>query len=153
MLVTQHLVVNIVSGSYFQTTCSKLNIHIVVFYHLHLSVGNRHNKFFAFKVSSFRIIWVDTYSSVTKYSFGASCCYNSILTLFTHNGIAHIVQLAGNLFVNNLLVRKSSFGLWVPVYHPYTSIYETLVVKVCKHFQYTLRAFRVHSEASSIPVA
>ena len=170
VLVTQHIVVHIVSRSHLQATRSELNIHIVILNHRNRAVHQRHHHLLAAQPSVLRIVRVDTHGSITHDGLRTSGSHNSIITLLilvyhltfstcrSHlltfsKTIFQIIQLRMLLLVNHLLVAERSLSLRVPVHHAHTAINQSLAVEVNKHLDDRLRALLVHRERSAVPIA
>ncbi len=152
VLFAKHIVVDIVSRSHLQATCTELNVHIVVLNHRNLTTDQRHNHALALEVRILRVVRIDTHRSVTHNGFRAGRSNNGI-TVFADNLVAEIVKFAVLFLIYNLLVAEGSLRSRVPVDHSHTTVNQALLVEVDKHVEHTLRAHLVHSERRAAPVA
>ena len=152
MFVAQHLVVRVVGWGYFQATCTKFYIYVLIFDNRNHTVADRHNRFFAFEVLPTLIVRVDADSRITKNRFGA-CCSNYKVLIRPFNLIFQMIQKSLTFFINHFLVRKSGFSLWIPVHHTVAAVYLSFVVQIHKYFDNRSRKLLVHCEFSAFPVA
>jgi thiosulfate/3-mercaptopyruvate sulfurtransferase len=67
--------------------------------------------------------------------------------------VTEIIQFAVFFLVNNFFITESCQCFWVPVYHAYTAIDQTFVVKVYEYFDDTFATFFVHGECCTVPIA
>ena len=149
----KHVVIYIMSWRNLKTTCTKFNIHIVVFDNRNFTSNERNYYSFTLKPLIFRIIWVDTHRGISHNSFWTSSGYNCVFLFFANNLVAEIVKFSLLFFVNNLLIRKSRESFGVPIDHAHSTINQTFVIKVAKHFNNRFGTYIVHSECRTIPIA
>ena len=99
----KHIVVDIVGRSDFEATCTELYIYIFVLDDRHFATYERHDDAFAFEVSVFRVVRVDTHSCVAHDGFGTSSSHDSVC-IFAYDFIAEVVEFALLFFEDNLFV-------------------------------------------------
>ena len=100
----KHVVVYVVSRSYFEATSTKFNINIFVFNNRNFATYDRNDYAFAFEMSVFRVVRVDTHCSVAHNGFRTSSCYDGI-SVFANDFITEVVEFALLFFEDNLFVR------------------------------------------------
>ena len=81
MLLSEHIVVNVVGRRYLQAACSKFNVYVVVFDNRNDTVYQWYNYLFAFQPLVFRVIGIDTHGSVAHYCFRTCGGYHGVLLL------------------------------------------------------------------------
>src|SRR5574344_1406129 len=64
-----------------------------------------------------------------------------------------MVKFALGIFVNDFLIANCSQTDWIPVNHPYSSIYPSFLIKIDKSIYYGFRQIWVHGEFGPIPIA
>ena len=154
VFLTQHIVVHIVSRCYLQTSCTELNIYIVVFNNWNHTVHQRHNHLLTLQPLILRVVRIDTHCSITHNCFRTSSCNNCITSFcVTFYLITQIKQLAVFFLINYFFITQCSQGFRIPVYHTDPTINQALIIKVDKYLDYTFAAFFIHCESSTIPVA
>ena len=170
MCLTQHIVVGIVSRSYLQATCTKLDINIAVFDHRNHTIHQWHNHLLALQPLCLRVFRVHTHRRITHDGLrtcGSHYCIvafgilvnhialatliNSILIFWSHI-IFQIEQMALLFFVNHLLGRKCCQCLRIPVHHTQATIDVALVIQVNKDLDHTLASLLVHREGRAVPI-
>ena len=153
ILFTQHIVVHIMRRSYFQATCTELNIYIIIFDYRDHTIYQRNDYSLTFQPFILRVVRIDTHSGITHDRFRTGSSYHSIASFrITFHFIAQIIQFAMLFLVDNFFIRKGSQSLRVPVYHTYTTVNQSLIIKVYKYFQYTFATLFIHSESGAVPI-
>ena len=61
MLQTESVVIDIVSRSYLQATCTKLNIYVCIFDDWNLTVDERYDDVLTLQPCILLVLWVDTH--------------------------------------------------------------------------------------------
>ena len=123
ILFTQHIVVHIMRRSYFQTTCTELNIHIIIFNHRDNTIYQRNDYFLTFQPFVLRVVRIDTHSGITHDRFRTGSSYHGITSFrITFYFIAQIIQFTMLFLVDNFFIGKGSQSLRIPVYHTYTTV-------------------------------
>ena len=150
----KHIVIHIMGGCYFQTSCTKFNVYVVVFDNRNDTVYQWYNYLFAFQPLVFRVIGIDTHGSISHNCFGTSGSNYRIASFsITFYFVTEIIQFAVFFLINNFFITESCQCFWVPVYHAYTAIDQTFVVKVYEYFDDTFATFFVHGECCTVPIA
>ncbi len=149
---TQHIVVHIVGGRYFQAARSEFDIDIFVFDDRHRAAGQRDDQFLPFQMGVFRIIRINAHRRIAENRFRARSGDHRVIirSLFF---IPQVIQFSVYLFMDHLLVREGGERLRIPVDHPYAPIDKSFVVKVAEYTQYALGSFLVHGEHRPVPIA
>ena len=171
VFLAEHIVVDIVSRSYFKTAGTKFDIDIFVFDHRDYTTHERHHHLFAAQPAVLGVFGVDTHSGIAHDGFWAGSSHNGIaatllidmnhLALFRLGGgigvvnhiVAEIIEFAMLLFIDHLLVAQSGESLGFPVYHAHTAVDQALVVQIDKHLDNALAAGFIHGESGAVPVA
>ena len=168
MLQTESVVVDVVCRSYFQTTCTKLNVNVGVLDDRNLTVNERYDDVLALQPCILLVLWVDTHSRVTHDGLRTGSSYNSVialvvlvhhvaflylLTILLYYVILQVVKFGVLILVDNLLIRKCSLCLRIPVDHTYATINQSLVIKVAEYVDDGTGTSLVHGERSAVPVA
>ena len=154
VLLTQHIVVHVVSRSHFQTTCTKFDVYIVVFNHGDCTVYQRNDYFLSFQPCILRVVRVDTHCRIAHDCFGTRSCHYCIATFcVTFYFVTEIIQFSVLFLVDNLFVRKSGQRFRIPVYHTDTAIDQSFIEQVYENFEYAFTTFLIHGEGCTIPVA
>ena len=81
MSLTQHVVVGVVSRSYFQTACSKLDVYITVFDNGDHATYQRYNHLLALQPLVLYVLGVDTHSGIAHDSLRTCGSNYSIVAL------------------------------------------------------------------------
>ena len=153
ILFTQHIVIYVVGRSYFQTTGTELNVHIIVLDDRDNTVYQRNDYFLSFQPCVLGVVGVDTHCRIAHDCFGTGRCYYCIAAFrITFHLIAEIEQFSVLFLVDHFFVRKGSQRFRVPVYHTDTTVNQSFVVQVYKYFQYAFAAFLIHSKGGAVPV-
>ena len=158
VLLTEHIVVDVVCGGNFEATRTELDIDVVVFYDGYRAIDERYHDAFSPQVCCLRIVRVDTHCRIAHYGLGACGGDNGIfvcptLRMLRYNLVTEIIEFALLLFVCYLLVAEGGLCFRVPIDHSDTAIYEPLSVQVAEYAYYRLGAYLVHSERRAVPVA
>ena len=154
VLLTEHVVINVVSGSHLEATSTKLYVNIFVLNHGDATAYDGHNDALAFEPFVLGVVGVNTHGCVAHDSFGACCCHNGIATFSVAlNHVTEVVEFGVFFLINNFLVRECGLCSRVPVYHAYATVNQPLIVEVNKHLNDAFRALIVHCEGGTIPVA
>ena len=143
---SQHIVVHIVCRSYFQTACTEFDVNIIIFDNRNDTSYQRNDNLFPFQPVIFRVVRVDTHSSISHNGFRTCCCYYSIAASLciavyhfsfgsgftTHvvvgNIIAQIIKFAVLFFVDNLFIAECCQCFWIPVDHAYTTVNQSFII-------------------------
>ena len=167
MFQTKCMVIDIVGRSNLQTTCTKLDINIRIFYNWNLTANEWYDDMFAFEPCIFYIFRIDTHCGVTHDCFRTSCCHYSIVAflIFMHhvsfvyllaigfnNTIFQVIELWVLIFIDYFFIRKSGLSLWIPVHHSNATINQSLIIKVTKDLNDTLASSLIHGERCAVPV-
>ena len=154
ILLTEHVVINIVSGSHLKATSTKLDIYIFIFNNRDATTNDGHNDVLAFEPFILGVIRIDTHGRIAHDGFGASSCNYCITTFsITFYLIAEVIKFRIFFLIHNFLVRECGLSSGVPVYHAHTTINQSLIVEVNKNLDNAFRALIVHGESGAIPVA
>ena len=76
-----------------------------------------------------------------------------LLTILLYYVILQVVKFGVLILVDNLLIRKCSLCLRIPVDHTYATINQSLVIKVAEYVDDGTGTSLVHGERSAVPVA
>ena len=129
VLFTQHIVIHVMSRSHFKTTCTELNVYIIVFDNRNHTVYQRNDHFLSFQPRILRVIRIDTHSSIAHDCFRTGSCHYCITTFrITLHFVTKIIQFAMFFLVDNFFVRKGSQCFRVPVYHADTAINQSFII-------------------------
>ena len=168
MLQTESVVVDIVSWSYLQATCTELDIYVCIFDDWNLTVDERYDDVLTLQPCILLVLWVDTHGRVAHDSLRTCSSYYCIVTLlilvndvlfiyllavFLYYVILQVIELRVLVLIDYLLVRECSLSLRIPVDHAHTTIDETFLVKIAEYVDDGARTGLVHSECCAIPIA
>ena len=154
VFLAQHVVVHIVSRCHLQTTCTELNIHVIILNDGDYTVYQRHDNLLPLQPLVLRVVGVDTHGRITHDCLRTGRSHDGIASFgITLHLVAQVVEFAVLLFVDNLLVTEGSQRLGVPVHHAYTAVDEPLVVEVTENLDDTFATCLVHREGRTVPVA
>ena len=149
----QHIVVHIVCRSYLQTTCTELDIHIIVLDHRNHTVYQRNNHFLPFQPSVLRVVRIDTHGRIPHDCFGTGCCDNRITAFrITFHLVAEVIQFAVLFLIYNLFVGQGSQRFRIPVHHTDTTIYQSFIIEIDKNLDHTFGTQFVHRESRTVPI-
>ena len=124
------------SRCYFQTACSEIFFDITVFDNRYFSINNRDKNFLAFKPFISFVIRIYADCSICHYGFRPCGCNNKIFvcrfTVAIRNIVFQMVKMTFCIFMDNFFITYSRQALRIPIYHSYTPIYISLVIKIYK---------------------
>ena len=147
------MVVYIVCGSYLQASRSKLNVHVIVFNHGYFTTYQRHDNMLAFQPSVLRVVRIDAHGGVAHNRFGACSGYHGVFSWFFDHHIFKVEELGVLFLVHHFFVGECRLCLGVPVNHANAAVNQSLFVEIAEHFEDAFRAFVVHGECRSVPIA
>ena len=149
---SQFIVVNVVSGGYFQGTRTEFTVNILVGNYRHGTVYQRNHHLFTVKLCKTFVFGVYTNRRITENGLGTGGGYCQKI-LFAFHPVTQVIELRLHLFVYHLFVRYGSFGLGVPVYHTYPAINQPFVIEVDKNIHNRLIQSLIHCKPGTVPVA
>ena len=127
MLLTNFVVIDIMSRSDFQRSSSEFHVYIFIFNNWNDSIYNRNDYVFTFQMRIFFIVRIYTNRYVPENSFWTSRCYRNKL-FRTLNFIFKVPKFPVKFFINYLFIRNIGFGFRIPVHHSITSVNQTFIV-------------------------
>ncbi len=138
--------------SHLKTAGSKVHFHIIVHDYRHGTPHKGHDHTLSPEPGIALVGGVDTYGRIAEYCLGAGCGHHNIAVLPFHH-IFQMEQMAPLLLINHFLVGESGQRLRIPVYHPYSAVYQTLLEEMTEHPYHRAGTSLVHSEGGPLPVA
>ena len=151
MSLSQIIIIQIVSRSYFQATCSEFHVYVVIKDDRNFTIYQRNDSFFTVKMSVAFIIRIDTNRSIAQNSFRTSSC-NSYIFIGVNDLVSNVIEFGINFLMNYFFVTERCFRSRIPVDHSGSTIDLPFVKKIDKSINHTFRIFLIHSESSAIPI-
>ena len=81
VLLSEHIVVNVVGRRYLQAACSEFLVHIIILNNGYDAVNERNDDALAFQPRIFLVGGIDTHGSVAHYCFRTCGGYHGVLLL------------------------------------------------------------------------
>ncbi len=145
------VVINIVSRSNLQASCTKFRINITVKNKWYLTICHRDNNFFSFQMLVSDIIRMCTNSSISEYCF-RTCSCDHYISFLSHYFVTDIIKFWFFICIINLFIWDRGHSLWIPVNHSYASVNKPLIKQIDKYFNYGIISFLIHREKRAVPV-
>ena len=151
------IVIHIVRRRNLQTARSEIHLDITILNHRDFLVNQRNEHLLAFEPVIPLIGRVDADCSIGHYGLRTGRCNHEVfvrrISIAVRDEIPQMVELAGGVPVDDLLVTDGRQSDWVPIDHPHTSIYIAFFVEVHESVDDGLAQIRVHGELGPVPVA
>ena len=167
------VVIDVMSGSDFQTSRSEFNVHVSVFNDGNDASHERHDDFVTAQPLVLRVFGVDAHGGVAHDGFRTCGSDHGIeasvgilvehlaFTAGRYDGVgvgigdivAQVEEMTLFFFVDNLDVGQGSLCFRIPVDHAQAAIDESFVIEVTEDAQHTFASFFVHGEGGAFPVA
>ena len=132
VLDTEVVVVDVVRGRDFQCTRAELALYVLIVNQWDGAVYERHNGAFALVLGVTLVLRMHTDGRVAQDGLGARGGDGDVLARLAFDGIAHVVELGLQLFVNYLLIGNGGQRFGVPVDHAHATINLAFVVQIHK---------------------
>ena len=147
------MVVDVVRRRHLKASRTEVDVNVFIFNDRYLAPYQRHDDVLALEPLVLRVVGVYAHGGVTHDGFRACRCHNGVTAGLFYHHVAQVVKLGMLILIYHFLVGECCLGLWIPVDHAHSTVDEALVVQVAEHFDNAFRAFVVHSECRSVPVA
>ena len=152
MLLTEHIVVDIVCRGHFKTASTETDLYVTVFDDRNLATYNRYTHMFAAQPLVFLLFRVDADCYVAEDSFRTGCGNDGVFAGLFHDFVFEVVELRVLVVVDHLLVAQCCLALRIPVHHAESAVDEAFVVQVAEDADHGFGARLVHREGCTIPV-
>ena len=153
VLLTEHIVIDVVRRRDLQTARTELNVYVLVLDNGDCTADDRHDELLATEEVIALVIGVDTYGGVPHDGLGTGRSDDDILVCLALNEVAQVIELTLLLLIDDLLVAEGGLCLGVPVHDTHAAVDEALAVEVDEDVDDALATLFVHSEGGTLPVA